>query len=515
MLAWQTRFRRYLLRATRLRGTMKLAVRIDAPVPLRWHTDLVDRLSGVAGVQASLVRAPARPDRQARRLHRLMALERRLHRLDPPATRPAEAGVLGRQGTASPATADRVLDLTALEPGNFPTWRVTYDGAPGDLALLEALRRGRLPLVEVWDETGEPVARGRPGSEQPGVLASCWADVLAGVTILVVGAVEGRRFAEPAYRQPEPEPPGRPQPVGAMAARKLVGAAAHLGYRTLYRAPHWRVGWRFVDGPDVIDLLGQPDAGWHDLPDDGFHFYADPFPFEYDGRTFLFVEDFDHRLAKGVISVVEYDDSGPIGSPRPVLEHDVHLSYPFVLEHDGEVWMIPETCAAGTVELYRATRFPDSWERESVLLEGLEASDATPFVHDGRWWLAATVRQGGSFSDGLHLWSAPDLRGPWRPHPANPVLVDIASARPAGRVVLRDGRLLRPTQDGRAGYGAALTLTEITRLDEATFEQRVVAHLGPGESWPGRRLHTLNRAGNLEVIDGSGMSPRLRRRSPG
>ena len=147
-------------------------------------------------------------------------------------------------------------------------------------------------------------------------------------------------------------------------------------------------------------------------------------------------------------------------------------------------------------------------------MSGPSCRGGTPFVHDGRWWLAATVRQGGSFSDGLHLWSAPDLRGPWRPHPGNPVLVDIASARPAGRVVLRDGRLLRPTQDGRAGYGAALTLTEITRLDEAAFEQRVVAHLGPGESWPGRRLHTLNRAGNLEVIDGSGMSPRLRRRSP-
>jgi len=495
---------------------MKLTVRIDAPVPLRWHTDLVDRLSSVAAVDASLVRAPTRSDRQDRGLHRLMALERRLHHLDPPATRPADADLLDRQCAARPAEPDRVLDLTALAASDYPTWRVTYDGVPGDQALLDALRRGRLPVVRVLDETGEPVASGRPGSEQPGLLASCWADVLAGVATLVVGAVEGDRFAEPAYQQQEPgPPPGRPRPVGGVAARRLVGAAAHLGYRTLYRAPHWRVGWRFVDGPDVIDLLGQPDAGWHDLPDDGYHFYADPFPFGYDGRTFLFVEDFDHRVGKGVISVVEYDASGPVGSPRPVLEHDVHLSYPFVLEHDGEVWMIPETCAAGTVELYRATRFPDSWERESVLLEGLEASDATPFVHEGRWWLAATVRQGGSFSDSLHLWSAPDLRGPWRPHRANPVLVDIASARPAGRVVRRDGRLLRPTQDGREGYGAALTLTEITRLDDDAFEQRVVAHLAPGGAWPGRRLHTLNRAGNLEVVDGSGMSPRLRPRSPG
>jgi len=493
---------------------MKLTVRIDAPVPLRWHTDLVDRLSDVAGVRASLSLAPATLDRQARRRQRLMALERRLHRLDPPLTRPAETELLRRQEAARPETPDRVLDLTDLAPAGS-AWRVTYDGVPGERALLDALQRGRLPLIQVWDETGEQVASGRPGSEQPGLLANCWADVLAGVTTLVVGAVGGHRFAEPAYSHGEPEAgpsPDRPRSVGRLAALRVVGAAAHLGYRTLYRAPHWRVGWRFVDGPDVVDLLGQPDTGWHDLPDDGYHFYADPFPFVYDGRTFLFVEDFDHRVGKGVISVVEYDARGPVGSPRPVLAHDVHLSYPFVLEHDGEVWMIPETCAAGTVELYRATRFPDRWERESVLIEGLEASDATPFVHDGRWWLAATVRDGGSFSDSLHLWSAPDLRGPWRPHRTNPVLVDIASARPAGRVMLRDGRLLRPAQDGRAGYGAALTLTEITRLDDDAFEQRVVAHLGPGERWAGRRLHTLNRAGDLEVVDGSAMSPRLRRR---
>ena len=109
-------------------------------------------------------------------------------------------------------------------------------------------------------------------------------------------------------------------------------------------------------------------------------------------------------------------------------------------------------------------------------MDGVEASDATVFSHDGTWWMLATVRTGGSFSDALHVWHAPDLRGPWTAHRANPVLLDIASARPAGRVELRDGRLLRPAQDGRAGYGAALTLVEITALDKDRYEQRV---LGP------------------------------------
>ena len=125
--------------------------------------------------------------------------------------------------------------------------------------------------------------------------------------------------------------------------------------------------------------------------------------------------------------------------------------------------------------------------------------------------MLATVRQGGSFSDTLTAWSAERLMGPWTPHPQGPLLVDIASARPGGRVVKRDGRLLRPVQDNRTGYGASMLLTEITRLDDAGFEQRVLADLGPSPQWPGRRLHTLNRAGRLEVVDGSAMSPKFRR----
>src|SRR5262249_15349697 len=106
-------------------------------------------------------------------------------------------------------------------------------------------------------------------------------------------------------------------------------------------------------------------------------------------------------------------------------------------------------------------------------------------------------------------WSAPDLLGPWTAHRRNPVLVDVATARPAGHVIRRDGKLIRPFQDCRNGYGTALGLAEITRLDDDAFEQRVETLLHPGPLWPRRRLHTLNRAGRLECIDGSAWSSKL------
>jgi hypothetical protein len=185
-----------------------------------------------------------------------------------------------------------------------------------------------------------------------------------------------------------------------------------------------------------------------------------------------------------------------------------HLSYPFVFEHGGEMWMVPESCSTASVDLYRAERFPDGWVKQATLVSGVVASDATLFEHDGRWWMFSTVQDGGgSYSDALHLWSAPALRGPWTPHRRNPVLVDLATARPGGRLVRRGRKLIRPFQDCRKGYGTALGLAEIIHLDDDRFEQRVETILRPGPLWPGHRLHTLNRAGPLECIDGSA-SPR-------
>ena len=74
----------------------------------------------------------------------------------------------------------------------------------------------------------------------------------------------------------------------------------------------------------------------------------------------------------------------------------------------------------------------------------------------------------------------------------------------------RGHKLLRPFQDCRQGYGAALGLAEITRLDDDCFEQRVETILRPGPLWPGHRLHTLNRDGWLECIDGSASPRKLR-----
>jgi hypothetical protein len=426
------------------------------------------------------------------------------------------------------ADPDWTLDFSGAPPGGSARRLVPlFDGAPGEDALLDALLSGRSPILALVAGDDEIVGEGVAALEAAFGLGGAIEAALSRVGTLALAhladprprrlAVGGlvRAPASPAdgavgafgFYAP-PAPPPRRAKAGALAARVAKAAAMKI-YRLATYAPHWRVGWRFNDGPDVLDRLSLEGPRWNVLADPGDHFYADPFPIEREGRTVLFFEDLDHRHGRGVISAVEFGPTGPLGPARVALDEPWHLSYPFLVEDAGALWMVPESSAAGDVALYRCVEFPWRWERTATLLSGVEAADSTLFRHEGRWWMTSVVRPPcGGYSDTLHLYHAPTLQGPWEPHPANPVLIDAGTARPAGPVTSRGGALWRPIQDCELGYGVGLRFARIARLDREGFAQEVRATLRPGPAWPGRKLHAWARHGRLEAIDGAAINPR-------
>lgn len=488
---------------------MRITLRLDGGPLRRWVLVLIDRIEALPGFTLSIDRPPPPPARlrpEDLLLGAKALLARR--RLDGWAGLVTEGPPVG----GAPPGADLVLDLRGEAPTTREAqtrhWRLTFEGRPGEGALLAALAAGRSPLVAL-EQDGAVVASARVGTEMHGDGLALIEDALARTVTLIITALRG---LTPLVEAPREAPP--PLTLGRVAAHAARRGAAKLrrGLGQLRHRPgHWRVGWRRLDGPDLLDARTMPAAGWTDLPDDGARFYADPFPVADGDRVVLFVEEYPYARGRGLIAAVEFGPEGPRGVPVPVLEEPHHLSYPFVFARDGAHWMIPESGAAGTVDLYRATAFPGGWVKEATLLAGVVASDATLIEHEGLWWMMATVREDtpglpprGSTSDALHLWSAPDFRGPWTAHPHNPVLIDIASARPAGRIVRRGGALIRPVQDGRLGYGAAMALARIDRIDGEGYAQTVETRLAPGRGWPGTGLHTLNRCGAFEFIDGLG-----------
>jgi hypothetical protein len=174
-----------------------------------------------------------------------------------------------------------------------------------------------------------------------------------------------------------------------------------------------------------------------------------------------------------------------------------------VVEHDGRVFMLPETAAAGELVLYESHNFPYDWRRAATLLPGMPILDASVIEHAGMWWMFATRNDRGG-DQSLHIWHAPDLFGPWIPHSGNPVKTDARSARPGGTPFVFEGRLYRPSQDDSVVYGRRLVLNRVDVLTPRAFVERPVATIEPpqGSLYPDG-LHTVSAVGAYTLVDGN------------
>jgi hypothetical protein len=491
-------------------------LRLDDERPRAWMARmmrLVDGEHDIVGVEWIKTGA-SRP----KGLEALFELERMVLRKG----RRCGADAVDKSCFSAPPRRDRtpeiIIDLTGSErdPTCSPQLylRPLYNGRAGEDAALAAILAGDLPHIEIRNEiSGEIVNAGKPSAEAAAGLSGALDTVMARTMTLLKAALSGKpRGFHQKVGGSDPGVPGSPVSYVFLG---LAGAIAKRIYRLCCFAPHWHIGWRYTDDAGIWssrDLSGSP---WAVIADPGHRFYADPFPVTWQGRTFVFFEDLDHRVGKGMISAIEFDGAGPKGPVVPVLEEPWHLSYPFLIEHDGDLWMIPESSVNRDVALYRCIDFPSRWERHSTLLSGLELGDATIVRHNGLNYLFGATRDGGGgYSDTLSIFHASHLLGPWLPHAGNPTMVDRSSARPAGNFFTINGQLWRPVQDCSDGYGSALGLAEVTELSPASFKQIVRHTLRPGSRWPGRKLHTLNRCGRLEVIDGTRIQPKIRALRP-
>ncbi len=269
----------------------------------------------------------------------------------------------------------------------------------------------------------------------------------------------------------------------------------------LLRAAGWNVG--IVTQPAHTLLQGGPPTGVWWLPQRRGRFAADAFALQREGRLHLFYEEYAHRREVGVIVHRAIGPDRTLDAPCRLLETGIHTSYPYVFEHAGETYLIPETGDAREIALYRATSFPHLWTREATLLTGAGYIDPTVIYHDDRWWLFATLQETNPNLN-LHIWHATDLRGPWRAHADNPVKTDVRSARPAGTPFVYQGKLYRPAQDASEGYGRRIVINRVDVLTPETFAEEPVAAVTPDVAggYPDG-IHTLCAVGDITVIDGN------------
>ena len=295
-------------------------------------------------------------------------------------------------------------------------------------------------------------------------------------------------------------------PIGPM--KRGLRRFAALAERAVYFR-QWFLAYKFGDtwaGPSsslggMVHLVPPRESKW-----------ADPFPVKEGDRYYIFMEELDRKTRRGHISVMELDRSGAVKGPVKILQHEYHLSYPYVFKWRDTYFMVPESRMNRTVELYKCKEFPYEWEHHSTLMSDVGAVDSTLEEIDGRWWMFATIAPDDvSAKRELHLFHSETPLGPWISHPRNPVKSDLSSARPAGRIIRHNGELYRPSQDSTnlEAYSQAVTMNKILHISPSEYEETPVSRISP--DWGDKLLatHTFNTCDGLTVVDGLMLRRRL------
>ncbi|KAL8162076.1 hypothetical protein V2J09_013565 [Rumex salicifolius] len=225
------------------------------------------------------------------------------------------------------------------------------------------------------------------------------------------------------------------------------------------------------------------------------------FPSNFEDILYLFYETKNTISMQGDIGVAKSTDKGATWQQLGVaLDEDWHLSYPYVFEYHGQIYMMPESSQKGELRLYKAVDFPVQWKLERVILKK-PLVDSVMFKYNDKYWLIGSDHSGfGAKKNGqLEIWYGRSPLGPWKPHKKNPIynVEKSFGARNGGRPFMHDGSLYRVGQDCGETYGRRVRTFKVELLTEDEYKEVEVSS-GFSESkkgrnvWNGVRHHHLD-----------------------
>lgn len=259
----------------------------------------------------------------------------------------------------------------------------------------------------------------------------------------------------------------------------------------------WNIAFRHYTDDDTVVDADKKSYKFDELKATKRYWYADPFLFEKNGRIYLFVEMFDNVTEKGLIGFSEFIDNR-FTQPQVVLEEKFHLSYPYVFEENGVIYMMPETRDDGCIQLYRAEKFPTKWVKDRVIVK---VKDAVDTVIDGDDIITSVITSPVEMKTRLEIYN----RKTGEPTFQNPVKSDDQISRGAGRIVEHKGKRLRPAQNcTNAEYGTGLIFYEIKK-DKNGYSEEKYSELIPSQIKIGSEkilgVHTYARSKSIEIVD--------------
>jgi hypothetical protein len=280
----------------------------------------------------------------------------------------------------------------------------------------------------------------------------------------------------------------------------LVKIKQKLAYRFLGKR---RECWSVFLGEGRFLDSSRSDMKPLKMPKD--EFWADPFLFQHQGTDYVFFENYSYRTNRGKISCGKVKDQ-ELYDIVDVLDLDYHLSFPFIFEEDGVIFLMPETSENKRLEVYRAVDFPMKWELYTTAFEGEMVADA--FFYDDpqdQKWLFVNKQSAvtSPMNSELFIYKTDSIKlKNLQAHAQNPVIIDARVARNGGAPFRHNSDLYRPSQRNTDGiYGRALNINRIKKLTIDSYEEETIHIFEPDFHENLMATHHLHQTEDLFVFD--------------
>lgn len=234
-------------------------------------------------------------------------------------------------------------------------------------------------------------------------------------------------------------------------------------------------------------------------------FWADPFIFNYRDDNYIFFENYNYSSKIGKISCGRIKDSELVDI-TVVLDLDYHLSYPFIFEENGDIFLMPETSENNRLEIYKCINFPNKWELYSTAFEGEMVADASFYVDDNsQRWLFINKQDdlNSTMENELFIYKVDSLKlEHLEPHLQNPVIINSKTARNGGAIFKYKNEIYRPSQANIEGvYGRALNINKIEKLTIEEYVEKTIVTTYPNFHKGLLGVHHLHQINGMFVID--------------
>ena len=262
-------------------------------------------------------------------------------------------------------------------------------------------------------------------------------------------------------------------------------------FQKLFVGGDWFVGIRNYRDSELkkYSIVKAPKGRW----------IADPFLYEFGDKHYLYVEQYLPEEKHACLGCYEIIDGIP-SNYHVIIKTSYHMSYPCIFNYKGKHYIIPESSANNSIDLYEAIDFPFKWEKKCTLVDNEKYVDSTVFFLEDSPMLLSYKKNSDKWF--LVLFKLDIENG--KLERICETEYSSNTGRPAGSLYFENNILYRPSQDCSKKYGESLFINRVESINSFSYKEvpeSKILYKDVEVPIKIQRIHTINRDSTYEVVD--------------